>query len=234
MIGGCALSPRAWTLRQRGYDRSGVKWRLKQIRYGLGELPSGSNIGWELPDVRRMRTAASWLGRHLQLACTLVSVIVITVAAGSAPGTAQGYSAAQLETVHPRHGIGVVFLGESRRRVQHALGAGHRITHGPNAGAYDYRSGRLTVELDYGKGHVDFVSTDSPAAVLYGHTLREGLSILEPIATGHGWTVLSCDGEVFTTLLPGGPGTGIAWKNGHLHEVVIDQGGSWGQQCEPE
>jgi len=109
MIVGCALSPRAWTLRQRGYDRSGVKWRLKQIRYGLGELPSGSNIGWELPDVRRMRTAASWLGRHLQLACTLVSVIVITVAAGSAPGTAQGYSAAQLETVHPRHGIGVVF-----------------------------------------------------------------------------------------------------------------------------
>jgi hypothetical protein len=88
--------------------------------------------------------------------------------------TAQGYSATQLETVHPRRGIGVVFLGESRRRVQHALGAGHRITHGPNAGAYDYRSGRLTVELDYGEGHVDFVSTDSPVAVLYGHALREG------------------------------------------------------------
>jgi hypothetical protein len=26
-------------------------------------------------------------------------------------------------------------------------------------------------------------------------------------------------------LLPGGPGTGIAWKHGRLHEVVIDGGG---------
>jgi len=41
-----------------------------------------------------------------------------------------------------------------------------------------------------------------------------------------------CDHEAFTTLLPGGPGTGISWKHGRLHEVVIDGGGSWGQQCE--
>lgn len=163
---------------------------------------------------------------------------VLALAASIAPGLgtpapAHAASAIQMRTIHPRRGIGVIHLGESHRGVDRTLGWGRRITHGPDVGLYVYRSGELTLEVSYEDTRVASMSTNSRSAVLYGHLLDEGLSVLEPILSARGWTVLTCDGEVFTALLPGGPGTGIAWKNGRLHEVVIDEGGSWGQQCEP-
>src|ERR1700688_841674 len=58
--------------------------------------------------------------------------------------------------------------------------------------------------------------------------LSAGLAIFELLLKARRWQVFRCNHEAFTTLLPGGPGTGISWKHGRLHEVVIDAGGSWG------
>lgn len=79
---------------------------------------------------------------------------------------------------------------------------------------------------------MDSISTSLPSAVLFGHHLGRGVGFFEKLLKAHNWHVFRCDHEVFTTLLPGGPGTGIAWRHGRVHEVVIDGGGSWGQQCE--
>jgi hypothetical protein len=146
---------------------------------------------------------------------------------------AQASAARQATTVVPRIGIGGVRLEEPRSAVERALGRGKRIAKGPRAGEYRYRSSALGVVVDYNsEGLVDSVSTTSREARLYGHRLGEGLHALRRVLRAHGWRVYACDSRVFTLLLPGGPGTGIAWRNGVLDEVVIDGGGSWGQQCE--
>ena len=63
--------------------------------------------------------------------------------------------------------------------------------------------------------------------------VAEGLAKLKPILIAHGWKVLSCQGETFTDLGQGGPGTGIAWRGGKLDFVQIDAGGSVGDACLP-
>jgi hypothetical protein len=153
--------------------------------------------------------------------------MVTATAAGASNGRA-------LISIHPRLGIGPVRLDETHRKVDAALGPGQLIKGGIHDGAYGYRSGSITVEVSYdAQGHVNGVNTASGAALLFGHRLREGLGVLKPILRAHGWRVLSCHGETFTALIPGGPGTGIAWKNGKLDEVQIDAGGSIGEECLP-
>jgi hypothetical protein len=152
-------------------------------------------------------------------------------------------------TIHPngpatKRGIGVVYLNETLAQVTRALGSGHKVSSGAMEGfsfaTYRYRSGSITIEVDYGAEHgaqlgppeeVNSISTSSPDAVLFGHRMGQGVRVLEPILKRHSWRVLRCHGEVFTPRIPGGPGTGISWKKGRLHEVVIDAGGSWGEQC---
>lgn len=150
----------------------------------------------------------------------------------------------QLATVHPsgpasHRGIGIVRLNETLANVTRALGAGHKITSGVDGGfayaAYNYRSGPVRLEVDYGAAegalpgatadHVTGVVTSSPSAILYGHRLSEGLAALKPIFRAHHWHIDSCRGRVFTALSPGGPGTGIEWNKGRLERVQIDVGG---------
>lgn len=161
-----------------------------------------------------------------------------------------------LVTVYPggpaaERGIGPVRLNETLTKVEQVLGPGTLVHAGTEEGFtpteqfkevdYRYRSGSIPIEVDYGEAEdapggpanvVDSISTSSPSAVLFGHRLGRGVGFFEKLLTAHHWHVFRCDHEVFTTLLPGGPGTGIAWKHGRVHDVVIDSGGSWGQQCE--
>ena len=137
-------------------------------------------------------------------------------------------------TIHPRRGIGVVRLGETKHAVDHALGTGHLQHRGTWDGWYRYSSGKIRLEVSYGTdGRVDGVDTTSRRAVIYGHPLSQGLAKLRPILKAHGWTVASCQGETFTFREPGGPGTGIAWRAGKLDDVQIDAGGSIGEPCLP-
>jgi hypothetical protein len=136
-------------------------------------------------------------------------------------------------TVTPRIGIAGVRLNEKPAAVQAELGHGRRIRHGGWSGYDSYRSGSITVLVAYGAGRVDGVDTQSRGALLYGHPLRQGLAKLKPILRAHGWRVLSCQGETYTDLGQGGPGTGIAWRDGRLDYVQIDDGGSIGDACEP-
>ena len=45
--------------------------------------------------------------------------------------------------------------------------------------------------------------------------------------------IAHCQGETFTFVDLGGPGTGIAWRNDQLDEAYITGGGSIGDQCLP-
>ena len=119
------------------------------------------------------------------------------------------------------------------RAVEAELGPGRYIRRGGWAGYYAYRSGSITVFVGYGAGRTDAIDTRSRAALVYQHPLREGLAKLKPILIAHGWKVLSCQGETFTDLGQGGPGTGIAWRKGKLDFVQIDAGGSVGDACLP-
>jgi hypothetical protein len=144
----------------------------------------------------------------------------------AAPGVAEGLSTTgtrRLITVIPRIGIGPVKLGERHRSVDQSLGKG-RLQHGGTYdGYYRYRSGSIAVEVSYTSG----------AALIFGHRLSQGLAGLKPIFRAHHWMILSCQGETFTFLEPGGPGTGIAWRAGRLDDVQIDAGGSIGEACLP-
>jgi hypothetical protein len=185
--------------------------------------------------------------RALLLGCCLASCS--TVAANAQAGGA-------LVTVYPngpaaKRGIGPVRLEQTLAQVEQALGAGTLVHAGTEEGftpaeqfkdaVYRYRSGSITIEVDYGEAEgqpggpanvVDSISTSSPSTLLFGDRLARGVGFFEKLLKPRHWHVFRCDHEVFTTLLPGGPGTGIAWKHGRVHEVVIDGGGSWGQQCE--
>jgi hypothetical protein len=192
--------------------------------------------------------------RTLALICGVACVAAV-VATTSVPSHAEAASGAGIETIYPSgpeaaRGIGVVRLGEKLATVARALGPGTLVHAGTQEGfspseqfkeaLYRYRSGTITIEVDYGEGatepgvanEVSSISTSSPSAVLFGHRLSAGLATFEPLLKARRWHVFRCHHEAFTTLLPGGPGTGISWKHGRLHEVVIDGGGSWGQQCE--
>ena len=135
--------------------------------------------------------------------------------------------------IAPRIGIAGVRLNEKRSAVEAELGPGRYIRHGGWAGYYAYGSGSVTVFVGYGAGRADAIDTRSRAALVYRHPLREGLAKLKPILIAHGWKVLSCQGETFTDLGQGGPGTGIAWRGGKLDFVQIDAGGSVGDACLP-
>jgi hypothetical protein len=171
-------------------------------------------------------------------------------------GVAHAEAGSALVTVYSggraaERGIGPVRLNQTRTQVEQALGGGTLVHAGKEEGLtpaqqikeadYRYRSGSISIEVDYAEAEgspggpanvVDSISTSSPSAVLFGHRLARGVKYFEKLLNGRHWHIFRCEHEVFTTLLPGGPGTGIAWKHGRVHEVVIDAGGSWGQQCE--
>ncbi len=66
----------------------------------------------------------------------------------------------------------------------------------------------------------------SSAVTLFGHPLSDGITVFRHVLHGrHGWRIDKCHGRVFTALAPGGPGTGIEWKNGKVKLVMIDVGG---------
>jgi hypothetical protein len=181
--------------------------------------------------------------------------VAFAAAAASPYPAAASQVGRAMETVHPNgpeatRGIGVIRLGEKRASVEAALGPGKLVSSGTEEGfshaeqfkeaSYRYRSGAITLEVVYGEGasepgvanETDSISTSSPSALLFDRRLSAGLKTFERILKARHWRIFHCDGEAFTTLLPGGPGTGISWEHGRLHKVVIDAGGSWGQQCE--
>jgi hypothetical protein len=136
-------------------------------------------------------------------------------------------------TVQPRVGIAGVRLNETPRAVRRLLGKGHYLRRGEWSGSYSYRSGSITVLVSYGSGLVDGVDTQSRSALIYGRPLSQGLAKLRPVFRAHGWSILSCQGETYTDLGQGAPGTGIAWRAGKLDYVQIDAGGSIGDACLP-
>ncbi len=136
-------------------------------------------------------------------------------------------------------------LTEPFTDVIEALGKGRKLTSDreEDEGYAEYRflSGPISINIGFGPEHqglfgppseVDSISTTSRSAILLGHKLSRGLALFRALLRRRHWTLMHCDGEIFTSLLPGGPGTGIAWRAGRLNDVVIDVGGSWGQQCE--
>lgn len=183
----------------------------------------------------------------------LVVGCLLTCLAGTVTSAEAGTA---LVTVHPSgpeavRGIGPVHLDETLPQVEEALGRGTLVHAGVEEGftpaeqfkeaIYRYRSGSILIDVNYGEAEgqpggpanvADSISTSSPSAILFGHRLDRGVGFFERLLKARHWHIFRCDHEVFTTLLPGGPGTGIAWKHGRVHEVVIDGGGSWGQQCE--
>jgi hypothetical protein len=167
--------------------------------------------------------------------CLPTFAALLLLACATAPPATAGVSTAaarDLITVLPRIGIGPVRLGEKQRSVQRSLGNGDLGRGATPDRYYIYRSGSIKLEVFYDQtDRVIGISTGSPAAVLFGHPLSEGLTKLTPVFRAHHWTVLSCQGQTFTFLEPGGPGDGIAWRDGRLDEVQADVGGSLGQAC---
>lgn len=143
--------------------------------------------------------------------------------------------AARLVTIHPegaapQRGIGLVHLEETQAAVAQALGAGHQTESGVQDGetyaGVNYRIGSVTLEVGYTDGLVSGVSTKSSGVILFGHPLSDGLKVVRRILHGRrGWRIDACHHSVFTALAPGGPGTGIEWKNGKLKLLMIDVGG---------
>ncbi len=161
----------------------------------------------------------------------IIGVIVGSTILVGAPALAARRDAT---TITPKVGIAGVRLREKQAAVQAELGHGRHLRHGDWAGFYSYRSESITILVSYNTaGRVDGVDTQSRAALLYGHPLQQGLAKLEPLLRAKGWQVLSCRGETYTDLGQGGPGTGIAWRNGKLDFVQIDAGGSIGDACLP-
>jgi len=141
----------------------------------------------------------------------------------------------RLVTIHAEgaashRGIGPVRLEEPRSTVTRALGLGRETESGTQAGetyaGYDYRIGAITLEVGYSNGLVSGVSTHSAHVILFGHPLSDGLEVFRHILHGRrGWRIDECHMRAFTALAPGGPGTGIEWKNGRPKLVMIDAGG---------
>jgi hypothetical protein len=192
-----------------------------------------------------VRAVHSGRATLIAAACVLLALVMASASVADAS------SSRSLETIHPagrasQRGIGPVRLNEQLAAVNLALGPGTLISRGTSFGysyaSYRYHSGQLTIEVDYGAANgaqtgppveADEISTSSPSATLYGRPLSAGLAAFSPTFRAHGWTVLSCRGETFTQLGPGGPGTGIAWRDGRLDYIQVDDGGSIGDQCEP-
>jgi hypothetical protein len=141
--------------------------------------------------------------RTLALIC---GVACVSAVAATAPirGQAEAANSAGIETVHPSgpeasRGIGAVGLGEKLATVVRAQGPGTLVHAGTQEGfspseqfkeaLYRYRSGTITIEVDYGEGatepgvanSVSSISTSSPSAVLFGHRLSAGLATFEPL-----------------------------------------------------
>jgi hypothetical protein len=185
----------------------------------------------------------------MRVASTILLTVAITVLAPNVGSAAPPQGVSALTTIHAEgpatdRGIGVVHLNELFTQVTEALGNGRKLTSGSEeqAGYAEYRfvSGPISINVGFGPEHeafvgppveVDSISTSSPTAVLLGHKLSRGLALFKPLLRRRHWNVSHCGGELFTSLLPGGPGTGIAWKSGRLTKAVIDTGASWGQQC---
>src|SRR5271157_1730746 len=127
----------------------------------------------------------------------VICAVACAYAAGGA-GPANAITNTAMVTVHPNgpeaaRGIGVVRLGETQAAVVAALGAGVLLHAGTQEGfspaeqsryeVYRYRSGTITIEVDYGEGatqpgvanEVDSIRTSSPSALLFGHRLAAGL-----------------------------------------------------------
>jgi hypothetical protein len=177
----------------------------------------------------------------LRAQATFTALAMLVLVGGAAPPSASAGSAGAgsspavaLVTIHPAgsaadRGIGPVRLEESQTQVTRVLGEGRRISSevvvGERVTVYDYRSGSITLVVEYGNGEVAAVTTTSPRAILYGHRLAEGLPAFRKILRGRrGWKIEGCHDRVFTALAPGGPGTGIEWQRGHLELVMIDLG----------
>jgi hypothetical protein len=161
-----------------------------------------------------------------------IAAILIGSAALAAAGAAAPTQAAI--TITPRVGIGPVRLGESARSVQAALGRPRIVTRGSYAGYDSYRSGPIAVLVAYdGRGTVDAIDTQSTAALIYGHALSQGPTVLEPILVAHGWQTLTCQGATFIHLGQGGAVTGIAWHGTQLTYAQVDASGTIGNACPP-
>ena len=127
-------------------------------------------------------------------------------------------------------GIGPVRLEERQSNVARALGAGYEtessIEGGETYAAFDYKVGSITLEVAYVDGLVAGVDTKSPAVILFGHPLGDGLKTFRRVLRHRrGWRIDQCHHRAFTALAPGGPGTGIEWKDGRVKLVMIDVGG---------
>jgi hypothetical protein len=161
-----------------------------------------------------------------------VAVSVLAVLGVLTPAAVEALSAStRAITITPHVGIGSVKLGETHTAVDRALGKGFLQRKGLFAGSYKYRSGAITIYVTYGpKKRASGVNTASSAALIYGHRLWEGQKKLTPVLHRHGWVAGVCSGLPFTELTTGGPGTGIIWKYGRIHEALVGPGGG---QCLP-
>jgi hypothetical protein len=164
---------------------------------------------------------------------TAIGLVLCAVGLTVSTANAAGQPTSKLIRVVPGIGIGDVRLNETHGAVDHQLGAGQLIRRGFYADNFAYRSGTIRIYVSYGSGRVDGVDTNSPEARIYGRPLADGLTKLERFLRARGWTVESCRGETFTKLGEGGPGTGIAWRDGKLDYVQVDAGGSIGDWCDP-
>lgn len=185
----------------------------------------------------------------MRLASVIPLIVAMSLAVPNVGSAAPLQGVSALATIHAEgpasdRGIGVVHLNELFTQVTQALGNGRKLTsvseeHGGYA-EYSFVSGPISIDVGFGPEHEAFVgppvevnsiSTSSPTALLLGHKLSRGLALFKPLLRRRHWHLSHCGGEVFTSLLPGGPGTGIAWKSGRMTKAVIDTGASWGQQC---
>jgi hypothetical protein len=156
----------------------------------------------------------------------IVAVSVLTALGLVAPVAVQALSAStRAITAFPHVGIGIVKLKESHSAVDRALGRGVVQRRGQFAGTYKYRSGAITIYVNYGpKKLASGVNTANNNAIIYGHRLWEGQKKLVGVLHHHGWTDSVCEGLPLTELTTGGPATGIIWKRGAVHEVLVGPG----------
>jgi hypothetical protein len=160
--------------------------------------------------------------------------IVLLIGAAAVSAALAGGATPAVITITPRVGIGAVKLGETARAVQAALGRPRIVTTGSYAGYDSYRSGTITVLVAYdAHGRVDAIDTQSTAAVLYGHPLSQGPSVLRPVLVAHGWQELTCQAATFFHLGQGGAVTGIAWHGTRLTYAQVDASGTIGNACPP-
>lgn len=108
---------------------------------------------------------------------TLIGVgsVLVMASVSNGSGSAHGDT-----VVRPDAGIGLVYIGESRARVERRLG--------PN-------SGSIALLISYARnGHVDGIETSSSQATLYGRAFSKGYRAFRaPLDRKHGWRHFRCD-----------------------------------------